>query len=211
MAKRLLIACFALLPVTALADAPNPSFYLVNRSSQAINQVYVSPAAASGWGRDQLGDDTIDPGANAPIRLHADGTCLFDLRIVYEDGRSEERRGVNTCSVDNISFGETRGGGTPSAPPAAGDPNPSQSARDPSFRIVNNGRREINEVYVRQVGTTNWGQDRLGDDTVDADATKVIRLPPGQCLWDVRFVFEGGRTLEKRRINLCEVTDLPVP
>ncbi len=97
-------AC-SLAPLAARADAPNPSFYLVNRSSQAINEVFVSPAAASGWGHDQLGDNTLDAGANAPIRLHADGTCVFDLRIVYEDGRSEERRGVNTCNVDNITFG----------------------------------------------------------------------------------------------------------
>src|SRR5579871_1467115 len=108
MVKRLLLAaCFALFSAVAHADNPNPSFYLVNHSDQAINQVYVSPTSATGWGRDQLGDDTIDAGANAPIRLHADGNCLFDLRIVYEDGRSEERRGVNTCTVDSITFGQT--------------------------------------------------------------------------------------------------------
>ena len=212
MAKRLLTACFALLPAVALADAPNPSFYLVNRSSQAINQAYVSPAAASGWGRDQLGDNTIDPGSNAPIRLHADGTCVFDLRIVYEDGRSEERRGVNTCSVDTITFGESNKGVVPPAPVTPTPPQSQfQATRDPSFRIINNASRDINEVYVRQAGAATWGRDRLGDDTIDADTTKVIRLPPGQCLWDVRFVFEGGRTLEKRRVNLCDVTDLPVP
>ncbi len=202
-AKHLLAAIsVVLLPALARADAPNPSFYLVNRSDQAINQMYASPATAAGWGRDQLGDDTVDPGGYAPIRLHADGNCTFDLRIVYSDGRSEERRGINTCVVDNISFGETR-------PPAA--PSSSESARDPSFRIVNRGKREIEQVYVRLAGAVGWGQDRLGDDTVDADETKVITLAPGKCLWDVRFVFKGGRSLEKRRLNLCDVSDLRVP
>ncbi len=211
MVKRLLIAaCLALAPLAALfparawADAPNPSFYLVNRANQAINEVYVSPAAASGWGHDQLGDDTIDVGGNAAIRLHADGNCIFDLRIVYEDGRSEERRGVNTCNVDNITFGQTGRSANPASPA-------SPPQHDPSFRIINNAKREINEVYARTAGATSWGQDRLGDDTVDINGTKVIRLPAGQCLWDVRFVLEGGRSLEKRRLNLCEITDLPVP
>ncbi len=204
MATRLLLAaCFLLLPGVALADNPNPSFYLVNRSGQAINQVYVSPTSASGWGRDQLGDDTINAGANAAIRLHADGTCVFDLRIVYEDGRSEERRGVNTCNVDNVAFGDSSKGYT--APQSA------PAGRDPSFRIVNTAQREINEVYIRLAGTAGWGQDRLGDDTIDASGSKVMRLPAGQCLFDVRFVFEGGRTLEKRRINLCDIRELPVP
>ena len=204
MPKRLrIVACLLLWPAMALADTANPSFYLVNRSRQAINQVYVSPAAAAGWGRDLLGDDTIGAGANAPIRLRADGNCMFDLRIVYEDGRSEERRGVNTCAVDDIAFGDDSKGGAPARS--------SPAARDPSFRVVNNGRREITEVYVRLAGAGTWGQDRLGDDTIDAADSKVIRLPAGQCLFDVRFVFEGGRNLEKRRVNLCDITDLPVP
>ena len=205
MLKRLLFVAWLALPSSAaFADNPNPSFYLVNRSNQPINQVYVSPAASTGWGRDQLGDNTIEPGANVPIRLHADGNCIFDLRIVFEDGRSEERRGVNTCNVDNIAFGQVGRAGTPSVPA-------SPQAHDPSFRVINNAHREINEIYVRAAGTSNWGSDRLGDDTIDADSTKVIRLPPGQCFWDVRFILEGGRSLEKRRLNLCELTDLPVP
>ena len=203
MAKRLLIvALFALLPPVARADTPNPSFYLVNRASQPINQVFVSPVAASGWGRDQLGDNLLNAGTYVPIRLRADGNCLFDLRIIYQDGRGEERRSVNTCTTDVITLTDTRGRTT--SPPAA-DP-----AHDPTFRIINNGTRDINEVYLRVAGTINWGRDRLGDDTVDAGDATVVALPPGQCLWDIRFVFEGGRSQERRRIDLCKITDLPV-
>lgn len=202
MAKRLLIAALlAVLPPAAWADTPNPSFYLVNRANQPINQVFVSPVAASGWGRDQLGDNLLNAGTYVPIRLHADGNCLFDLRIVYQDGRGEERRSVNTCTTDAITFTDNRGR---SASPAA-DP-----ARNPTFRIINNGMRDINEVYLRVAGTNNWGRDRLGDDTVDAGDAMVVDLPPGQCLWDIRFVFEGGRSQERRRVDLCKITDLPV-
>ena len=202
MAQRLLIALLALLPAAAFADSPNPSFYLVNRAAQPINQVFVSPVAASGWGRDQLGDNTLNAGAYVPIRLHADGNCMFDLRIVYQDGRDEERRSVNTCAADAITFADTRG----RPPPASGS-----AARDPTFRVVNNASRDINELYLRVAGSNNWGRDRLGDDTVDAGESKVINLPQGQCLWDIRLVFDGGRSQERRRVNLCEITDLQVP
>ena len=194
-----LVLAAALAPRTGRADAPNPSFYLVNRSHQTINEVYASPVSAANWGSDRLGDAQVASGANAAIRLLADGNCVFDLRVVYEDGHADERRRVNTCTVDNISFGAPE----PAAP--AGNP-----AHDPSFRIVNRGQREVDEVYARLAGSRNWGADRLGDATIDADSYRVIQLPAGQCMWDVRLVFDDGPPLERRRINLCDVTDFPV-
>ena len=196
LAALVLTACLA--PRPGWADAPNPSFYLVNRSAQAINEAYASPVNASNWGRDRLGDGTVASGGNAAVRLLADGTCVFDLRVVYEDGHADERRRVNTCTVDTISFG-------------APDPVPTGNpAHDPSFRIVNRGRREVDEVYARSAGSRSWGADRLGDATIDADSYRVIQLPAGQCMWDVRLVFDDGPPLERRRINLCDVTDFPV-
>ena len=96
--------------------------------------------------------------------------------MVYEDGHADERRGVNTCGVDNISFGAV--GPQPGTPPVAGNP-----AHDPSFRIVNRGRRDVDEVYARVAGSTRWGADRLGNATVDADSYHVVQLPAGQCMW----------------------------
>ena len=143
-----------LVPALAWADAPNPSFYLVNRSDQAINAFFASPVNARTWGDDRLGDDTVDPGGNAAIRLLADGTCNFDLRVVYDNGRTEERRNVNTCRSDNISFN-----GQAARAPVAGDaPNRAPSDRDPSFRLVNRGPMDIAELYVRPAGSTNWGR-----------------------------------------------------
>lgn len=194
---RLLAAIVALLPALPGAGPPNPSFYLINHADQDIQEVYVSPTTARGWGQDRLGDDTIDSQGYAPIRLLADGTCTFDLRVIYADGRKEERRGVNTCAVDDIVFGAPR-------PPAAGPQN------DPSFRIVNRGERGIESVYARPAGTRAWGRDRLGDDAIDADSYRVIHMPAGRCLWDVRIVFDDRHATEKPRLNLCAITDLPV-
>ena len=218
-----LLLCFALCAsalglVSARADSPNPSFYLVNRSTQAITEVYASPVSSDGWGRNRLTDEKINPDGSASIRLLADGTCRFDLRVVYQDGNDEQRRAVNTCIVDNIEFGAPARPAPPRpAPPRPAPPTDQPApqsdnpARDPSFRIVNRGDREIDEVYARVAGSTNWGRDRLGDGTINPNSFRVVNLPRGQCLWDIRLVFADGPSTERRRLNLCDVTDLPVP
>ena len=214
MGLLLLVALGSLGPGSARADAPNPSFYLVNRSTQAITEVYASPVSADGWGRNRLSDDKINPDASAAIRLLADGNCRFDLRVVYQDGNDEQRRAVNTCMLDNIEFGAPARPATPPRPTPSPDQPAPQSGnpdRDPSFRIVNRGDREIDEVYARVAGSANWGRDRLGDGTINPRTFRVINLPHGQCVWDIRLVFADGPSTEKRRLNLCDVTDLPVP
>lgn len=203
MLKRLPIAAMLALVTGAASAQQNPSFYLVNRSSSPINAVFATPTGVPNWGRDRLGDDVVAPGRAYPIRLYADGHCLYDIRVVYGDGRAEERRGLNTCALDNISF--------PSSRPAPAGNTQQAAASDPSFRLVNRGRVEIDEVYASPAGMESWGEDRLGEDIVPAGTSRIIALPNGPCLYDIRVVFIGGAAVERRRINLCSITDLRVP
>ncbi|MBP0446046.1 hypothetical protein J8J14_14810 [Roseomonas sp. SSH11] len=87
----------------AAAASQDPSFRLGNRGKQTIQEVYVSSASESHWGRDQLGQDILNPGARVIIRL-PHGQCLNDIRVVYAGGQAEERRGVNTCALTDLSF-----------------------------------------------------------------------------------------------------------
>lgn len=197
-------AVAALLAGPAAAQAPNPSFNVVNRTSSVINHVFATPAGVTAWGRDRIGGRPIAPGQTGPIRLPADGNCVYDIRVVYANGQSDERRGLNTCNVDNVIF------------PASGGRNPTptgrqQAADDPSFRLVNRGRSAINELYASADGEDNWGEDRLGEDIVAPGAARVVHLPNGQCLYDVRIVYANGEATEKRRLNLCSINDMRVP
>ncbi len=183
--------------VTALLPAmgpPNPSFYLVNHADQDITAVYVSPSTARGWGQNRLERVGIRTGGYLPVRLQADGTCSFDLRVVYDDRHSEERRNLNTCALDDVVFGD------PAEP----------APQDPSFRVVNRAARGIYSVYVRPAGTRDWGNDRLGDRTIDAESYRLIHMPAGQCLWDVRIVFIDQQTTEKRQLDLCSNAELRI-
>lgn len=208
MMRRLLLAALLALAALPAAAQENPSFNIVNRTGSPIKEVFASPAGVANWGRNRLGGGAVAPGANAPIRLPADGNCIYDVRVVYANGQSDERRGVNTCNVDNLIFPTAAEGGTPSARPGRGQ---QATPADPSFRLVNRSRSEVNEVYASVTGDDDWGMDKLGDDTVAPGATRVIRLPIGSCTWDVRIVWANGEASEKRRLNLCTTTDLKVP
>lgn len=183
--------------------APNPSFNLLNRSQTAINEIYATPKGRTTWGRDRLGDRSLPPGGSFPVRLPADGSCAYDIRVVYEGGRAEERRDIDTCAIDSVTFPRGTAGGVVRPQ--------SQSADDPSFRLVNRGRQAVNAVYATPTGVRDWGQDRLGDATVAPGASRSVRLPAGQCSYDVRVVYANGDATERRDLNLCTLTDLAVP
>ncbi|MBK1657452.1 hypothetical protein [Paracraurococcus ruber] len=107
-------AALAALPVLLGAQAPaeatrvsnwaaDPSFRLVNRHSQPMHQVYVSPTGQRDWGADRLGQEVLAPGRFARITLPA-GRCVNDIRVIFADGRALERRQVDTCVLAQMAF-----------------------------------------------------------------------------------------------------------
>jgi hypothetical protein len=184
----------------AIAQNPNPSFNLVNRTGRVVERAYTSPSGVNTWGPDRLGENVLPSGRSLAIRLPADGNCLYDVRIEYQGGGNDERRRVNTCTIADVVFGS--GGAAPQQ----------RATNDPSFRLVNRSGRQINEVYATAVGVNTWGTDRMGSEVVPPGATHIVRIAPdGNCVYDVRVVYADGSAAEKRRINLCTVVDLSFP
>jgi len=135
------VACIiAVLIGPAAAQAPNsaapnlsalnPSFNIVNRASSVISQVFATPAGMTTWGRDRIGGHPIPPGQTGPVRLPADGNCVYDVRVVYANGQADERRGLNTCNIDNVVFPSS--GGRHATPAGR-----QQAMDDPSFCLAN--------------------------------------------------------------------------
>lgn len=206
MTARNLIACLALTLATtgpALAQGGDASFTLVNRGGAAIRQVFVTPAGDANWGRNRLNGHALAPGASFVVRRRADGNCIMDIRAVFADGHTDDRRGLNTCNVDAVAIGTGI---------AANGSAPSKEKDDPSFRFVNRGSQAIKELFATPAGDANWGQNRLDEGPLPAASEKLIRITKtGNCLFDLRVVFADGKAVEKHRSDLCRITDLPVP
>jgi hypothetical protein len=200
-----LLAGWALPAAAAFAQkAEDPSFSLVNRGNRTVKELYVTPGGDANWGRNRLDRQTIPPAGKFAVRLRRDGNCIFDVRVVFADGSREERRGLNTCTLGAVAVGGPETGGPQEAR--------AKAANDPSFRLVNRGAVAIEQLYATPAGRGNWGENRLASSGLPADTATLVHLAPGdQCLYDLRVVFADHKALEKRRADLCRITDLPVP
>ena len=178
----------------------DPSFTLVNRSASAVRQVFVTPSGDANWGQNRLARGAaIPPGGSFPVRRRADGNCVLDIRVVFADRQVEERRSLNTCTLDVVTVG-----GSAQLHAKTGD--------DPSFRLINRGTVTLREIFVTPAGVPHRGENRLTAAGLPAGTATVIEMPrTGQCFYDLRAVFADHRTLEQRHQNLCRTTDVPVP
>ena len=197
-----LIGWSAAIPAAAQSD--DPSFRVVNRTSDILQEVYASPSTRQNWGQDRLGADVVQPGASYIVRLPADGNCVYDLRFVYQDGRSEERRNLNTCNLTDVTLGG--GGNAQQAAPSG----PQQQQGNPSFNLVNQSGRVIEQFYASPSSQQGWGADRLGNDVVQPGGRFAVSLPAGECQYDLRVVWRGGDAQERRNLNTCEMNDFVV-
>jgi S1-C subfamily serine protease len=189
---------------------------VANRSGTRIDVINVSPVTSDNWGRDFLGDGTLASGRRITFRIQDGQGCNYDLRVIYQDGRQEERRNVDLCAVMEVSFtGQNarmvdrnqggQQGGQQQQRPGGGQ---GQQQGDPDFILVNASRMRIGVLNVSPVADQNWGADRLGG-ALSPGGRFTVRLgAPGQCMWDIRVVYEDAREEEKRNVNLCNVNEL---
>jgi S1-C subfamily serine protease len=177
----------------------DPTFYLANRGSVAIRHVYVSSADAGGWGADWLGDNVLPPGQRLKVEPPR-GECVFDVRVVWDGGQSEERRRQDVCKLNELAFTGPSRGGTPTT---QGSNQP-----DPDFVVVNNSQKTIQHIFVSSSRANAWGEDRMPS-VLKPGERFTVRLPrDGQCEYDVRVVYADKTTEERRRQDVCRTTEM---
>ncbi len=199
-------------PAAPPAGAQNSSFNLVNRSGQQVRELFVTSAGNANWGQNRLDGKAGNPtaiaaGASYAVRRKLDTNCVFDIRAVFADGKAEERKGVNTCAVEDVAFGAAAVSNVPVA--ATGKP-----SDDPSFKLFNRSARPITELRASPSGggAVTAAENRLGTTPLPPDNSRRITLPrDGNCIFEVRVVFADGTAKERHKFNLCKVADLPVP
>ena len=201
MIRKLALTLCLMTPVVAQAQDKNPSFTLVNRSSQPIRELFVTPAGDANWGQNRL-TTPVAPGGNFAARRKIDGNCVFDLRVVYADNTREERRTVNTCTAEDIAFSGT----TKAAAAQAGG----KAVDDPSFRLTNHNKQAIAELNVSAKGEPR-GSNLLDKGALPPEARTSIKLPSGKgCSYELRVVF-ADKSAKTRTTDLCKMNELAVP
>ncbi len=106
--KRLMLA---VLTVAALGDAGyawaegKQNFSLKNRTGYTISEVYVSPTKSDEWEEDVMGRDVLADGDNVDIAFsRREHSCIWDVKVVFEDEISAEWEGFNLCDVSTIAI-----------------------------------------------------------------------------------------------------------
>lgn len=164
---------------------------VLNRARRTIRELYAAPhgrAERGAWGPDRLGLSLLDPRGSVRLRVRA-RDCVFDLRAVYEDNRTESRRGVDLCVVQGVVFGDR-----PLPPPRR-------------LLLVNAHLRPVQQLYLSPSEVEEWGEELLEGDILATGARQEVEVE-GECLADLRIVFDTGAAEERRDVDLCAVAGI---
>jgi hypothetical protein len=169
---------------------------ILNRSGQAINEIYVSPSSADHWGEDRLGEATLPPGQVQHVRLGRQHDCDFDVQVVYEDASREEQKRVNACRLHQIGFDGSAAVAAAAAP-----------VRE--VTLANRSARPIQQVLISPSDAGDWGEDRLGNTSISVGETATVRYR-GDCVADIRVVFDNRSAEERRNVDLCAAPGIAI-
>ncbi len=193
-----LVFAFALAPELAAQGEPAPgqpnaerNVTVVNHGVRAINELYVSPTSVDHWGDDRLGDETLAPGHATHLHLGRVRDCAFDVQAVYEDASREEMHAVDLCRLRQIGFD---GSGATMPPPAV--------AATHDVTIANRSARPIQQVLLSSSAAGDWGDDRLANRSISVGDSATLHYH-GDCVADLRVVFDNRSAEERRDIDLC--------
>jgi hypothetical protein len=92
-------------PDGAAQGQAQQNFTVVNNSGHTVMTLNVSPSNEDSWGPDILGADTVANGQTAEVTFErGQSQCLWDIRVTYDDGDSNDMRGVNLCEVATVTL-----------------------------------------------------------------------------------------------------------
>ena len=192
-----LAALFGLLAVGAVAQTMptqgDRELSVVNHGHRTMNEIYVSPRSADDWGADQLGDATVQPGNTARLRLGRTRECRFDIQIVYDDASREVQHDIDVCSARQLAFD----GSHAVLPPGADGGAHRVVVRDASAR-------PIQQVLISSAASGDWGDDLLRHTSISVGDSATITYT-GECVADLRVVFDNRSAEERRSLDLCQL------
>jgi len=162
------------MPTDTSEPEPKPEgarLEITNDSGMAVWYVYISPADADEWGEDWLGDNVIGDGETYTIEGIPEG--VYDVKA--EDENHEEIAVVWEADVEGDLTWDITGLS--------------------SFEVINDSDDAIYYLYIASSDSTTWGDDWLGDDTIEAGGSYVVSdVPRGA--YDIKAADEDGDSVE---------------
>jgi hypothetical protein len=80
----------------------DPSFKLFNRAARDITGLYATPSGLARWGQNRFADEALPPDHHRLVPLPRDGNCFYDLRVVFADKQTIEKKHTNLCAVTEL-------------------------------------------------------------------------------------------------------------
>ena len=100
-----IIAVIFGLSVPAMVSAGDADFTLVNQTGYDISEVYISPVNRRNWGRDRLGDGTLDKNKSKLFTFSDKANCNQDLKVVFDDNASDAIwENLDLCAINKITL-----------------------------------------------------------------------------------------------------------
>lgn len=97
----------ALLSVTSVAYAIDRDIAVHNNIGGTIRELYMSPTSMTTWGGDVLGTDVLRNGGTVNVLFRPNnyrGQCVFDMKIVEQDGSASVVSRINLCTITDVTF-----------------------------------------------------------------------------------------------------------
>ena len=125
---RYAILALALATLAGPALAQNEPFRVVNGARLPAIALHIVRSGEDGWGPNQLTRGPLASGAMLSMRPPESAGCLFDMRLLLQDGVEAIRRQVNVCESRTVVLA---GPAAAPAPGAAPGPRPGDGDRPP--------------------------------------------------------------------------------
>ena len=105
MTRTLISTAILGLMLAAPALAGDVDFTLVNKTGYNVREVYVSSANKNDWGKDRMGDGTLDNGKWRAFKFSDKAHCKQDIKVVFDDSDVEVTwDNIDLCSLNKISL-----------------------------------------------------------------------------------------------------------
>ena len=168
---------------------------VMNRAVVAITTLYVSSTEEDNWGSNRLAGQPLPAGRSFQVRLGMGRHCRFDLQAVYSDGKLEERRDQDLCRNRQVIFD-----GSKAVLPA--------DRTERKIILQNRAPRSIKQVFISAKNASNWGDDVLSGLLARGEESELTYR--GECVVDLRVVFDNSSAEERREADICDRTHVVI-